>query len=277
MSSTPTAPAAGSRKIAIIGAGAMGLVAAYHAAKAGYDVTVYEADKKPGGMAAHFDFGGLSIERYYHFVCKADQPLFDILEEVGLGDAMVWKDTSMGYFFNGALHNWGDPISLLRFPGIGLIDKIRYGLHAFYSTKRSDWEKIDGLRADAWIKAWIGQKAYDVLWKKLFELKFYHYAENVSASWIWTRIKRVGTSRKSMMQEQLGYIEGGSETLVHRLVEKIEGMGGKIVLGAPVQEIRLSDGPNNSKKVEGVATPEGFEAFDNVISTVPMPYVGAMI
>ncbi|MCC6915526.1 MAG: FAD-dependent oxidoreductase, partial [Rhodospirillaceae bacterium] len=68
-------------KVAVIGAGAMGLAAAYHLAKAGHSVEVFEADKVAGGMAAHFDLGGLSIERFYHFICKADQPTFDLLDE----------------------------------------------------------------------------------------------------------------------------------------------------------------------------------------------------
>ena len=50
-------------------------------------------------------------------------------------------------------------------------------------------------------------------------LKFFEFAENISAAWIWTRIKRVGTSRKSLLQEELGYIEGGSQTLVNALVQ----------------------------------------------------------
>ena len=59
----------------------MGLAAAYHAAKAGHEVTLFESDPGPGGMAAHFDFDGLSIEKFYHFVCKTDAPTFEMLEE----------------------------------------------------------------------------------------------------------------------------------------------------------------------------------------------------
>jgi len=82
-------------RVAVIGAGAMGLAAAYHLLKAGHHVDVFEADDRPGGMAAHFDLDGLDIERFYHFVCKADQPTFALLADLGIADKLRWRDTSM--------------------------------------------------------------------------------------------------------------------------------------------------------------------------------------
>src|SRR6185312_14806246 len=82
-------------RVVVIGSGAMGLAAAYHALKRGHDVVVLEAAPEAGGMAAHFDLGGLSIERFYHFVCKADQPTFDLLAELGITERMRWVPTSM--------------------------------------------------------------------------------------------------------------------------------------------------------------------------------------
>ena len=87
--------------VAIVGAGAMGLAAAFHALKAGHRVSVFEADKVAGGMAAHFDFDGLSIERFFHFICKPDYPMFELMEELGIADKLVWRETSMGYFIDG--------------------------------------------------------------------------------------------------------------------------------------------------------------------------------
>ena len=62
-------------RIVVIGAGPMGLAAAHRGVSLGHEVDLIEADRQPGGMAAHFDFGGLSIERFYHFVCKSDAPI----------------------------------------------------------------------------------------------------------------------------------------------------------------------------------------------------------
>jgi protoporphyrinogen oxidase len=259
-------------RVAVIGAGAMGLAAAHHALKLGHEVTVFEADKVAGGMAAHFDFDGLSIERFYHFVCKADQPTFDLMAQLGIAGKMVWRDTSMGYFIDGEHHKWGDPLALLTFPKLGLFSKLRYGLHMFLSTKRTDWRALESVNAKDWFVKWDGARAYEVLWRRLFELKFFEYADNVSAAWIWTRIKRVGTSRRSMFQEQLGVIAGGSQTLVDALVAAIEKRGGTIRLGTPVSEVTCADG-----KVTGVIVAGRSQAFDAVISTVPTPFVSKLV
>jgi protoporphyrinogen oxidase len=258
--------------VAVIGAGSMGLAAAYHLLKAGHRVTLFEADRVAGGMAAHFDFGGLSLERFYHFVCKADRPTFALMDELGIGHAMRWRPTSMGYFYEGELHPWGDPVSLLRFPHLDIVSKLRYGVQMFTSTKRSDWTKLDRIAADDWVRAWGGERAWSVLWEKLFTLKFFEHSHDISAAWLWTRIKRVGTSRRSLMQEELGYIEGGSETLVRALVDRIEAMGGAIRLGCPVDEVHVEEGA-----VTGVTAGGERRPFGAVISTVPLPLVPRMI
>ncbi len=260
------------KNIAIVGGGPMGLAVAYHLLKQGHKVSLYEADKTLGGMSASFEFDGIKIERYYHFICKSDHPLFELLSELEIDDALRWTETRMGYYYGGKLLNWGDPFALLKFPGLGLISKIRYGLLAFISTKRSDWRKLDSIDAVTWLKGWVGQSAYDILWRPLFELKFHHYTSNLSAAWIWSRLKRVGTSRKNLLQEELGYLEGGSDTFLNAISARIESMGGVIHLNEAVQEVQLVDG-----QLTGVRTQAGSFEFDRVVSTIPMPYVAAMV
>lgn len=259
--------------VIVLGAGAMGLAAAHHLLKAGHTVEVFEADRVAGGMAAHFDFGGLSIERFYHFVCKADAPTFALLEELGLAQVMRWRPTKMGYFFDGKLYRWGDPLALLAFPKLDPVSKLRYAWQMFMATKRTDWRDLDGISAAEWLRRGSGERAWKVLWEKLFTLKFFELSEQVSAAWLWTRIKRVGTSRRSLMQEELGYIDGGSETLVKALVASIERQGGRLHLGTPVREVTLEGGA-----VSGIVTAGGERvAADHVISTVPMPLIPKLI
>jgi protoporphyrinogen oxidase len=256
----------------VIGSGAMGLAAAYHLTRAGHEVDLVEAAPEIGGMAAHFDFGGLSIERFYHFICKTDVATFRMLKELGIEDRLRWTATSMGLFTGGTLHPWGDPLSLLRFSEISLLSRLRYGLLAFVSTRRERWDALETENARSWITRWCGKEVYDRLWRPLLELKFHEFADDISAAWIWTRVKRIGRSRRSLMQEELGYLEGGSETLVDALAEAIRRGGGRIHVGRPARQVLVEDG-----RVSGVKTPDGVIPADAVISTAPTPFVPALV
>ena len=260
------------KRVVIVGSGPMGLAAAYHACKNNHAVEVLEAAPDIGGMAAHFNFDGLSIERFYHFVCKSDQHTFDLMAELGIGDRMRWRQTSMGYFLKGRLYPWGDPISLLTFPEVSLLSRIRYGLFAFVSMRRERWDALETESARSWITRWCGREVYDRLWKPLFDYKFYRYADDISAAWIWTRIKRIGRSRRSLFSEELGYIEGGSQTLVDTLGKAIRAAGGKIRVSCAAQEIMTSGG-----QVCGVRTSQGIVPADAVICTVPTPMVSRLV
>jgi len=254
--------------IAVLGAGPMGLAVAYQLAKDGHHPVVFEADDRVGGMTAAFDFSGLSIERYYHFHCISDHAFLKVLDELGLADKMHWVETKMGYWYQGKLQPWGNPIALLKFKGLSFFAKFRYGLHAFLCTKRNDWKPLDHVEAISWIKRWVGKEAYEVLWRRLFDYKFYDYTSNLSAAWIWSRIRRIGRSRYSLFREKLGYLEGGSETLLRAMRLTIEANGGEVRLSAPVSRVVIGDA-----KVQGVEVSGHFEPFTKVISTIPLPFV----
>lgn len=256
------------QRIAVLGGGPMGLAVAYQLVLEGHQPVIFEAADRVGGMTATFDFGGLAIERYYHFHCISDHAFLQVLSELGLADKMRWVETKMGYYWRGKVVAWGNPLALLKFPGLSLIAKIRYGLHAFLSTKRTDWKPLDKLEAISWIRRWVGAEAYEVLWKRLFEYKFYDYSHGLSAAWIWSRIRRIGRSRYSLFREKLGYLEGGSETLLDALKASIEKGGGEFRLASPVSRVRIENGV-----VRGIEIGEAFETFDKVVSTVPLPYV----
>lgn len=270
-----TTPHEAPLRTAVIGAGPMGLAAAYELAKRGHQVTVYERDERIGGMTAAVDFDGTQIERYYHFICRPDRSTFAYLEEFGLQERLRWVPTKMGFYYDGKLYDWGHPWALLRFPGLGMVDKARYALHVMRAKGIRDWRPYDAMSSTQWLQRWIGQRAYDVLWRSLFHYKFYELQDSLSAAWLGTRIQRVALSRRSLFQEELGYLEGGSEVLLQALARRLEGLGATIRLRAAVQEIGI-EGAGSGLRVRGLRVDGTLQPFDRVVSTIPLPYLARL-
>jgi protoporphyrinogen oxidase len=262
-------PPAGRRTAAILGAGPMGLAAAYELLKRGWAVDLHERDDRIGGMSASTTLDGLKIERYYHFICAPDETTFEYLRELGIADRLRWAETKMGFYFDGRLHDWGNPVALLRFPGLNLVSKLRYGAHVFLTKGVSDWRKLDKVECTAWLKKWAGARAYDVLWRSLFELKFFEYHDRLSAAWLGTRIKRVALSRKNVFTEKLGYLEGGSDTLLDAIEARITGLGGRIFLKSAAERIEIDGGGT----LRGIRVSGELRPYDTVVSTIPLPYL----
>lgn len=260
------------RNIAVIGAGPMGLGAAWELAKAGHAVTIFERDDRIGGMSAFFDFDGTRIERYYHFICKPDQTTFDWLREFGLENRLRWRSTKMGFYYNGKLHEWGHPFALLKFPGLTLPQKVRYGLHVMKAKGVKDWRPYDAFSSTEWLHRWIGPEAYKVLWEPLFHFKFYEFENSLSAAWLGTRIKRVALSRKSLFEEEMGYLKGGSEVLLEAIASRLLQRGGRIVLREGVEQVEVRSDALG-RHVSGVRVGGQSIPFDQVISTIPLPYL----
>ena len=249
----------------------MGLMAALELLREGHQVDVYERDDRIGGMSASFEFDGNKIERYYHFICRTDVHLFDLLQQLGLSDQLNWTDTRMGYFVDGQLHAWGDPMALLKFPKLDLISKLRYALHVIHAKRIKDWRHLDRRGAREWIESWTGRKVWKVMWQRAFHLKFFDYSDRVSAAWIGTRIKRLALSRRGLFRESLGYLEGGSALLLKAMADEVDRLGGRIHLSAVIERVSVRDGEVDGVLINGERRPA-----DAVLSTAPIQYVPRM-
>jgi len=256
--------------VAVIGGGPMGLAIAYQLALEGCRPVLLEADDRLGGMAASFNFAGVPIERYYHFHCLSDQAFFELLEELNLGQLLRWKQTAMGFFLDGRLYPWGSAGSVLKLRRLPLLSRLRYLLHAARCLSLRDWRHLDGISATEWLRTWLGPKGYEVLWAKLFAYKFYQYTDSLSAAWIWSRIRRIGQSRR-WLKETLGYLDGGSDRWIDAIEHRIRELGGEIRLSSPVTA--LAGDAHGAR----ITTTSGSEVFDAVISTVPLPLVAPML
>ncbi|PYQ48224.1 MAG: hypothetical protein DMF78_21785 [Acidobacteria bacterium] len=250
------------RRVVVIGGGPAGLKAAHELAKAGAEVTLLESAPRLGGLASAFDVQGTRIERYYHFICKGDDDLVATLDELGLSHKLHWRDSRMAYYVDGVLRPFLTPIELLRFGALPFHDRVRAGI-AVKLAQRMREEDLAPLKATAWLRKMFGERTYHVIWEPLMRFKFAEHADEISAAWIWARMVRLSRSRTSAWREELGYIEGGSTTVLEALGADLRRRGARVVIGADVQQILLEDGRATGVKVGGETLPA-----DAVVSTV---------
>jgi protoporphyrinogen oxidase len=257
-------------RVAVIGGGIAGLVAARDLANAGADVTVLERAPHLGGQAASFSIGpGQEIERYYHFICMGDTGYQQMLQELGIADRLHWRVTEMGLFLDGELHTLGDPISLLRFPHLGLRDKARFALTTARAKFRpaSHWKDLEDVAAVDWLVESYGERTYRVLYEPLLESKFQEHAPEISAAWMWARLHRLGQSRSRTMKERIGYLVGGSAAYVDALEKSLVGLHVRLRPRTAVDTVAVEDG-----RITGVVVDGRHQPFDAVLSTVPVPH-----
>ncbi len=228
---------------------------------------VFEREETLGGLASSFLLEGHHLERYYHFICRGDRSLLQLLDELGLKPDVHWVHTTMGLVYERRLYPFGEPWDLLTFAALNWRDKLRFGWGVLRSKSLSDWHDMENVPAARWLTQRFGSRAYTIVHEPLLTLKFGPYADRISAAWMWARIHRLARSRTGPLQrEMLGYLDGGSQRLVNRLAQEITIRGGRILTGSPISKILASDG-----HVMGVQCAGRSWKFDQVLSTIPAP------
>lgn len=262
-----------SKRVAVVGGGISGLSAAYFALQKGFSVKLLESSDRLGGLAASFDFNGLTIEKYYHFICGGDYKLIEFSRRLGIGDKIEFQPSKTAIYYNGRYYTFGSPLDLLRFTPVSLTSRLKFGLNIIYSKYAKGWEKLDEISAKEWLCQRIGEKAYNVVWHPLLKIKFGIYYDRISAAWVWHRIYRVATSRKNpLSKEKMGYFVGGSQTLMNEVKNKIKESGGSIHLNSKVQRIAKKNHTFELTLESG----QRFD-FDRVVLAVPLPIAAEII
>lgn len=257
-----------SKHIVVIGGGLAGLVASYDLSRAGHQVTVLESTPDFGGLASSLTIEGQPVERFYHFICRPDHHLIQLVKELGLDRKLNWQQTRTSFYYNGRYYAFGTPFDLLTFSAIPWLQRIRFGLHIMTSRYRAQWRWLDQIPAKPWLIESIGEEAYNVIWHPLLRVKFGLYDEKISAAWVWHRIWRVAQSRRHLWQrESFGYLEHGSATLVDSLVKWLQEQPKvKLKAGVRVQPLEIVD-----NQVQHIRVGEELISADYVISTVALP------
>lgn len=231
-------------RVAVIGAGVAGLVAAYRLTQQGHACDVYERWPGLGGQAATFDAGGGHLlERYYHHWFTSDRHIVDLCEELGVADGIEWHPSSMAFFLQGRSWPFTTPLDLLRFSPLSLRARLRMGL-AVVRLQRSkrDVAAYEGETAREWIRREMGAEPYDKVWGPLLRGKFGARADDISMAWMWGKlVTRRKLEGKEARKELLGYPGESFEPIYRALQERIETGGGHVLIDRPVARLAMAE------------------------------------
>ena len=263
-------------RVAVIGAGVCGLVAARRIAAAGHAVDVYERWPGLGGQAATLDVGGGHLlERYYHHLFTSDRHIARLYEELGMRDELQWRPSSVAMFAHGRQWPFTSPVDLLRFGPLPPFDRVRMGAAVVALQKLfNDQSAYEDVTARAWIERWMGRAAWREVWGPMLRGKFGARADDIAMVWIWNklRLRRADDSR----EEMLGYPVGSFEPLFTALRAEIEARGGRVLIDRPA--VRIVEGfevtfgaPGSFRAGHDPRSfePAGSERYDRVLATVP--------
>jgi protoporphyrinogen oxidase len=252
----------------IVGGGMLGMTLAHRLAGRGHRVSLLEASDHLGGLADSRNIGDFTWDRFYHVILLSDGHLRRLLSELGLDSEVRWAQSRTGFFTDGRFHSMSNSLEFLRFPPLGIFDKVRLAATIWRASRIKDWKELEGIPVTDWLLRWSGARTLDKIWMPLLRAKLGENYRRTSAAFIWTSIARMYAARRSgLKKEMFGYLPGGYA----RLLEQMAGM-----LTSQHVDINLNHSATSvmQAKTGGVAITfrDGREeTFDRVAVTLPAP------
>lgn len=247
-------------KIGIIGAGFTGLAAAFYLSKKGHGVTLFEKDKKPGGLAIGYQETGWnwSLEAHYHHWFTNDKSVLDLAKEIN--HKVIIKRPKTSSFVNGKIYQLDSPTSLLKFPELNIFSRLRMGISLAVLRFNPFWKPLENYYAKPYLIKSMGKSAYKKIWEPLMVNKLGKYAEKVSLAWFWARIYKRTPS--------LAYPEGGFLNFAQHIEREIKKRGGKFYYNTEVKNLSSKNSPQVIFSISDKQPKT--EEFDKVIVTLPL-------
>jgi protoporphyrinogen oxidase len=248
---------------AVVGGGILGLTAAYRLSQAGVRVSVFERAHDLGGLVGTFDFDGTPADRFYHVVLPTDDRVLGLAGELGLGETFRFRPTKVGVYGDGRLVSMTSPREFLTFPLLSFPDRIRLAQFLARCQLKKTHADLDDTPLLDWLRRLCGRRVVERLWEPLLDSKFDGRYDDLPATYIWSRSRRMSTTRDRGGREVMGWPEGGYQRLIDALASRIVALGGEIHTKTSVDRIVTA-----ADRAAGIVVNGDFRAFDVVLCTL---------
>lgn len=263
-----------SKRIAIIGAGPAGITAAYELSKRGYDVELFEASDRVGGLSKSIDLWNQRVDLGPHRFFSQDTKVNALwLEVVGKDYRMVDRLTRI-YFDKKFYYYPLKPFDALLKLGIwkGFVCGMSYLRQKIVPTKK------DG-SFENWVTNRFGYKLFSIFFKtyseKLWGISCKELDEDFAAQRIkklslfgaiWSALFKSKKTKHKTLVDQFAYPLEGTGMVYERMEDHIQKNGGKVFCKTTVKRV-VSEGG----KAVGLELSTGERKdYDHIISSMPI-------
>ncbi|HEA47174.1 MAG TPA: FAD-dependent oxidoreductase [bacterium] len=261
--------------VLIVGAGITGLTIAYLLAKAGIKVLVLEKEKQIGGLAKSFRYGNFTFDIGPHRFYTHNQRVLAFIQEI-LGEEGKILERQTAVYFRSRYYSWPlHPQALFKLP---LPLTLRAARDIFTQGFRS---KSRERSFKDYIIRQYGPTLYEVFFRDYTQKFLGISSEETHSTWAQMGIIKAVIDEKAAPRSLIGlirmalfppaaslkfiYPKGMMGSFCEILAEKIEKLGGKILVSYPLEKMKISEG-----EIKTISVQEESWPVERVIWTAPL-------
>ncbi len=268
-------------RVGIVGAGPAGLTAAYQLAKRGVDVTVFEADPNVGGISRTVLYKGYRFDIGGHRFFTKITPVQAMWEEL-LGDEFIDVPRLSRIHYRGKFFDY--PLKARNaLSGLGIAEAVHIVLSYAKAQLFPEKEEVN---FEQWVCNRFGRRLYDVFFRTYTEKVWGMPCTEIRAEWAAQRIQNLSLGKAILNAASMNrrsdkikslissfrYPRLGPGQMWERCRDRIEEMGGRVLMQHHVRGMELTDGKVSALRVTEGGTEHRFE-FEHVISSMPVRHV----